>query len=498
MDTDVAPGSSCSRARPATSAAACCGRSRRAGERVRCLVAPAGVPARARRRRRPRSSRGDVLDRVDAARRRSQGVDTAYYLVHSMGSRELLRGARPPGGARLRARRRDGRRAADRLPRRPRRGRRDLSQPPRQPPGGRARSSRESGVPTIEFRASIVIGSGSALVRDDPRARRAAAGDGDAALGGARSRSRSRSRTCSPTWSRRSTSTAARAPCSRSAAPTASSYGDLMREYARQRGLRRAHGLRAGADAAALEPLARSRHAGLRPHRPEAGRQPAQRDRRRRRPGARATSRRSPARPYARGDRARARQRGPRVRRDALVGRGASPVDPGCGGARFGSRLVDSRAMRGGAPARRGVRADPPHRRHTRLVLRRRALAAARRARPARRRRRACGAGAAIPRRLRSATRSTSGASRRSSPTGSCGCAAEMKLPGRAWLAVRGRRATARGSTIRQTAIFDPVGRRRASRTGTGSGRSTSSSSPACCAGSNVRFSAHESAQRRA
>ncbi len=38
--------------------------------------------------------------------------------------------------------------------------------------------------------------------------------------------------------------------------------------------------------------------------------------------------------------------------------------------------------------------------------------------------------------------------------------AAEMKLPGRAWLAVRGRAARRGGARIRQTAIFDPVGLR--------------------------------------
>ena len=59
---------------------------------------------------------------------------------------------------------------------------------------------------------------------------------------------------------------------------------------------------------------------------------------------------------------------------------------------------------------------------------------------------------------------------------------AEMKLPGRAWLQFEVDGDTG-GSTIRQTAIFDPVGLP-APRTGTGSSLSTPGCSPACSAGS--------------
>ena len=54
-----------------------------------------------------------------------------------------------------------------------------------------------------------------------------------------------------------------------------------------------------------------------------------------------------------------------------------------------------------------------------------------------------------------------------------------MKVPGRAWLQFEVSE-TAGGAIVSQTAIFDPPGSS-ASSTGTRSGRSTASSSVACC-----------------
>ena len=139
---------------------------------------------------------------------------------------------------------------------------------------------RASGVPVIEFRASIVIGSGSlsfemirALVERlpvmiTPRWVSVPA------------RSRSPSTTCSRYLRGGARPADRRQPrSSRSAGADRVSYGDIMREYARQRGLAAPHDPRAGADAAALEPLARPRHAALRARRPQADRQHPPRDR---------------------------------------------------------------------------------------------------------------------------------------------------------------------------------------------------------------------------
>jgi Protein of unknown function (DUF2867) len=63
--------------------------------------------------------------------------------------------------------------------------------------------------------------------------------------------------------------------------------------------------------------------------------------------------------------------------------------------------------------------------------------------------------------------------------------AAEMRLPGRAWLVFE-IEPDGPGSVIRQTALFDPVGSR-VSPTGTCSIPSTGSCSAACCAASRVR-----------
>ena len=205
--------------------------------------------------------------------------------------------------------------------------------------------------------------------------------------------------------------------CSRSAAPTVCSYVDLMREYARPARPPAADGPRAGADAAPLEPLARARDPALRARRAEAHRQHAQRDRRAR---PRRRSRSFPVRPrgYARGDRPGPRQRGPRVRGDPLVGRAlaggrAARLRRASASARGSSTRAASRVA---APPRGRVRADPADRR------RHRAGTSATR----------CGACAALldllvggvglrrgrrdPAPPGRATRSTSGASRPSSP----------------------------------------------------------------------------------
>ena len=123
---------------------------------------------------------GDVLRPETIRAPALEGVDTAYYLVHSMSSSRPFDEA-DRRGARVRRRGAGCRRAEDRLPGRARSRRASRRTSPAAQEVGRI--LRASGVPTIEFRASIVIGSGSALVRDDPRPRREAAGDGDAALG---------------------------------------------------------------------------------------------------------------------------------------------------------------------------------------------------------------------------------------------------------------------------------------------------------------------------
>ena len=57
------------------------------------------------------------------------------------------------------------------------------------------------------------------------------------------------------------------------------SYGGLMREYAKQRGLRRTMILRPSADAPLVQPVVGVGNAGVRPHRTQAHRQPAARQR---------------------------------------------------------------------------------------------------------------------------------------------------------------------------------------------------------------------------
>jgi len=101
--------------------------------------------------------RGDVLDRasLDAAMR---GVHTAYYLIHSLGSTGAFEEEERRGALHFAAAAREA--GVQRIIYVGGLGRGDLSRhlDSRQTVG---RLLRESGVPTIELRASIVIGSGS-------------------------------------------------------------------------------------------------------------------------------------------------------------------------------------------------------------------------------------------------------------------------------------------------------------------------------------------------
>ena len=164
-----------------------------------------------------------------------------------------------------------------------------------------------------------------------------------------------------------------------------------------------------------------------------------------------------PAARLPRGDRAGARERGPRRRRDALVGRASARRARRAAATRLrGSRLVDSRARRGAGRAGAGVRAHPPARRRNGwyygdALWRLRGFVDL------------LAGGVGLRRGRRDPETPIVGtvldfwrveALRAGSPAApACGDAAA-----RARLApVRGRRRRA-GSTIRQTAIFDPVG----------------------------------------
>ena len=307
---------------------------------------------------------GDALD-PESLRAALAGVDAAYYLVHSMGVGGRLRERGP-------RRRRENFAAAPRA--RPACGASSTSvasastsRASRRTCAAARRSGgilRRVGRPGVEFRASIVIGSGSlsfemirALVERLPvmiTPRWVATC----------SRSRSRSRTCSPTWSRRSTLPLGGEPRLRDRRRRSRL---LRRPDARVRAPARpapAHDPGAGADAAPLEPVARPGDAALRARRPQADREHPQRDGRARRLGAR---RAFPIRPrgHARGDRAGARARGREFAAtrwsDALSSAAERPRS--CGGVRFGSGSSTRARVR--VPVRAGarLRADPAHRR---------------------------------------------------------------------------------------------------------------------------------------
>ena len=140
---------------------------------------------------------------------------------------------------------------------------------------------RHSGVPTLEFRASIIVGSGSlsfemirALVDRLPvmitprwvrtLSQPIAVEDVIAYLVAALDLPGSESRVFEIGGRDRA------------------SYSDIMREYARQRGLRRRDDSGSPSVPEAVRPVAWPGHPGLCPRGPQAGRQPQKRDRRQR------------------------------------------------------------------------------------------------------------------------------------------------------------------------------------------------------------------------
>ncbi len=202
---------------------------------------------------------GDVLDARVAAPRRCEGVETAYYLVHSMSS---AASSSSTTGA--------GRPSSPPRPARPASVGSSTSagsapgrslDPSREPSGSRPHPRGAPACETIEFRASIVIGSGSLSFEMRAQAGRAPAGDDHAPLGahqGAADRDRGRAR-LPRRRARPATRTAAR--CSRSAAPTSRR---LRRADARVRAAARPaplHHPGAVAHRPSLEPLARARDA---------------------------------------------------------------------------------------------------------------------------------------------------------------------------------------------------------------------------------------------
>ena len=387
------------------------------GERVRCLTRrPEAVAAH---RDTTTIVAGDVLE-LESLRPAMRGVETAYYLVHSMTSATSFEEQDRRGAANFAAAAREaGVRRIVYLGGLGAGG--DLSShlSSRQEVG---RILADSGVQTIEFRASIVIGSGSLsfemlrkLVERLPVM-------------------------ITPRWVRTKAQPiaiedvldylVARLDVELEGSAVFEiggadqvSYEELMREYARQLGLRRWIIPVPLLTATAVEPLARARDARVRPCRSQADRQPSARDRR---AGARAAVRAFPIRPAATGKRSPApsrnedrefaetrwsdavvlRRAGPRAlrRRAPRQAPGRLPLDPGAGLSRR-RRFVRS----GGSAARRaGTSATP--------------LAAARLHRPARRRRRRAPRPARSRAARRSDRRSTSGASRPTSRTVCSGC----------------------------------------------------------------------------
>ena len=211
---------------------------------------------------------------------------------------------------------------------------------------------RASGVPTIELRASIVIGSGSASFEMVRALVEKLPGDGDAPVGsraGAADRDRGRRRL---PRSRRSTTSRRAASSTRSAAPTGSRTSSSCRSTRRQRGLRRVMIPVPVLSPRLSSPVALARDPGLRRGRAEARRLAPQRDGRRRRQRAQVF----PVRPRTAREAIapRARQRGPGDRRDALRGRGVRRA------------LVVRRRARRVAARRHAVRRRCPIRRPSR------------------------------------------------------------------------------------------------------------------------------------
>ena len=342
----------------------CAGRSRRkAGGRSAAWLGGRSIFAS---RVAPDPSRGGRRARSSLARPGARGVHTAYYLIHSMGSGREYDGAtgRAPAPSPAAARAAGiarivylgGLGHGDRLSR-------HLAS--RQEVG---RILRESGVPTVEFRASIVIGSGSlsfelvrALVEKLPVM-------------------------VTPSWVDTTTQpigiedlvaylvAALDLPGDRSAiyeigGPDRVSYGDLMREYGRLRGLRAQNAASAGAHAATLQPLARPGDAALRRRRAGADRRCSERDRGTRHPGAPGLRRAAPRSPRSIG--ARAGERGPELCGYALVRRALLPAHApvlGRGPVRISPGGFPGRV--GGLLSPGGISPHRPDRRQDRVVLR--------------------------------------------------------------------------------------------------------------------------------
>ena len=213
------------------------------------------------------------------------------------------------------------------------------------------------------------------------------------------------------------------------------SYDDVMREYARQRGLRAAAHPGAGADAVSLEPVARPHHAHLRARRPQARREPSHTrpsceddSARRASPSVQPMGlRRALARALRNEDRdfAATRWNDAALRHRRAARRMAA--------SRFGSRLVDSRAVTVPVPPAAAFAPILRDRRPAPAGTTRNALWRVRGFLDiAGRRRRASAAAGATPSGSPSAMRSISGASSNSNPTAGCCSAAEMQVPGRA------------------------------------------------------------------
>ena len=221
------------------------------------------------------------------------GVDVAYYLIHSLGSGRTFEATRPAHRADVRAGRARGRRRADRLPRRAvPRGRGPLAAPGvahrgRRDPAGLRRADHRAA-----RRRDPRLGLG--VVRDDALPHRAAAGDDRAALGGQpHPADRDPRRAALPRRVRRDA--ARREPRLRH---RRAGRADLPRDDAALRAGRRAAPAgdrrRRRAHAAAVEPVGLARHARARRARAAARRVAGARGRLRRARHRRATS---PTRP---------------------------------------------------------------------------------------------------------------------------------------------------------------------------------------------------------
>ena len=140
-----------------------------ASHRVRCFVCdPGRIEGRFEG---VEIARGDVFDAPSLEAALNE-CDVAYYLVHSMSDvrRDFTR--RDREAARLFGTRRGAsRRVAHRVPRRPGRGESTALSPHLRSRHEVGRELRACGVPVTEFRAAIIVGSGSVsfeMVRTRP------------------------------------------------------------------------------------------------------------------------------------------------------------------------------------------------------------------------------------------------------------------------------------------------------------------------------------------